>query len=116
MAEPPHFHVYTAAAEGPVKAFTCRASDTFKSRAAAHKWAAGQRSAGRRIVRQCEGGPECPNSQIPEDGARPPLPQRTARRRRRSPRLVRLRRRLDALAAGDLAELESWLESRAPAD
>lgn len=112
MAEK-HFHVYSAAAQGPIKAYTTRASDTFRTRAAAQKWASSQRSGRRKVIRQCEGGPECPGAEIDSwERDRPPLPQTKARRgRRRSKQLTRLRVRLDAMAPAELATLEGWLDS-----
>ena len=103
-----HFHAYIAPAEGSVRAFTCRSSDVFASRAAAAKWASAQREAARRFVRQCDGGPPCPGSDLPDE--RSPLPAPRPRRRR-SARLLRLRRRLDDLDALGLAAVEAFLNS-----
>lgn len=102
-----HFHAYIAPAEGSARAFTCRSSDVFASRAAAAKWAASQRPPARRVVRQCDGGPTCPGSELPAE--RLPLPAPRARRRR-SARLVRLRQRLDRLDAAELAAIEAFLD------
>lgn len=108
MAEK-HYHAFLGPAEGPVRFFSCRASDVFNTREAAQKWAEAQRPAGRRIIRQCDGGQRCPGREVPSQGERLPAP--TPRpRRRRSARLVRLRKRLDELQPRELADLEAWLD------
>lgn len=116
MAE--HFHAYLAPAEGRAGAFTCRAVDTFRTRAAAHRWAAEHRPAERRFIRRCNGGPSCPGPGIPDADNNRELGKLRAlpaprKRKRRPARLVRIRKRLDELAADRLQELEAWLDQAA---
>ncbi len=108
---PTHYHVYCGPPAGRVYQLRCRATDVFRTREAAQKWATAQRTAGRRLARKCEGGPECPGDQIPEHGTRPPLAQETRPRRRRSPRLIALRRQLDELAPAQLKAIADFIEA-----
>ena len=100
-----HYHLYVAANDGrPVPAFTCRASETFATREAASKWGQRQRPPGRRMVRQCSGGADCPGAELPSERSPLPVPRP---RRYRSSRLRRLRRELDALTPAQLAQVEA---------
>lgn len=110
-----HYHVFTAPDDGRrVRSFSTRATDVFRTREAATKWARSQRPASRRIVRQCAGGPDCPGDELPAE--RTPLP-RPRPRRRRPAELVRIRRALDGLGAAELARVAELLEEmRAPPD
>jgi len=77
-------------------------------RNAAKAWAARQRPAERRIIRQCRGGEACPGNTPPAE--RVALPAAPRPRRRRPARLLRLRRALDGLDAEQLARLEALLQ------
>ena len=106
-----HYHLYLGAENGPVRALTTRASDVFRTREAATKFAARSDRAtgeGRSLVRLCRGGDGCPGADVPEV-ERPALPRSSPRRRRRPARLLRLRRALDRLGEAELEELESYL-------
>ena len=100
-----HYHLFTAPDDGrPVRVFTCRSSETFSTREAAAKWAASRRPPGRRLVRGCGGGPDCPGSELSPERVPLPVPRP---RRYRSSRLRRVRRELDALTPGQLAQVEA---------
>ena len=104
-----HFHAFLAPAAGSARAFTCRSSDVFNSREAAHKWAELLRPSARRLVRQCAGAETCPGAELPPE--REP-PRERPPRHRRSARLTRLRKRLDALDGSDvLARVEALLDA-----
>ena len=106
----PHYHVYAAPSDGPIRKFSTRATDVFATRTAAREWAKKHRPAERRIVRACCGGPSCPARVLPERGSRPALPKMEAQRsRRRTARLVRLRKAMDQLQPAQLEQLEDYL-------
>ena len=111
-----HYHVYTSQPDYPRRAFMTRSSDVFRTRAAANDWAR-HWPADYRIVRKCEGGRGCPGDAIPEHGQRVPLPEfrRRRPRKRRSARLVELRRALDELPPAELERVRELVAELAEA-
>ena len=109
-----YYHLYVAPNDGkPVRAFTCRVTEVFATREAASKWGQRQRPPGRRMVRQCSGGQDCPGSKLPPERSPPPV---SRPRRYRSSRLRRLRRELDALTPDQLAQVEALVAGLARVD
>ncbi|MDE0605023.1 MAG: hypothetical protein OXI18_11525 [bacterium] len=104
-----HYHVFFCVEPGRVvRRFETRANEAFASRAAANKWAR-RLPPERRLVRKCTGGPHCPGPFVPDYELRRPVPKVRKRSRRRPPRLVNIRRRLDAAPPEILAQIEALL-------